>query len=85
MKRGEQAVLAVIGIVLLAGVVRSRMIVPDVHDKDIPFYSSASPEIASKATDIIRNQNCKSCHSLWTLKDTTQSVPAPMLDGIGSL
>lgn len=35
--------------------------------------------------DIYRDNNCRSCHSLWTLKDTLQSVPAPMLDGIGSL
>lgn len=85
MKRGEKGVLALIGAVLLAGVVYSQMIVSGVHDKDIPFYSEASPEVASRATDIIRDNNCKSCHSLWTLKDTTQSVPAPMLDGIGSL
>jgi len=41
--------------------------------------------VASHAMDIIRSSNCKSCHSLWTLKDVLQSVPAPMLDGIGAL
>ncbi len=35
--------------------------------------------------DVIRKNNCKDCHSLWTLKDMLESVPAPMLDGIGSL
>lgn len=35
--------------------------------------------------DIYRSNGCKSCHTLWTLQDMLQFVPAPMLDGIGSL
>ena len=35
--------------------------------------------------DIYHGNGCKECHSLWTLKDMMESVPAPMLDGIGSL
>jgi sulfur-oxidizing protein SoxX len=32
-----------------------------------------------------QREHCRDCHSLWTLKDILQSVPAPMLDGMGSL
>lgn len=85
MKRGEKIVLAIIGVVLLAGFIKSQIQVEQPHDRDIPFYSTASADVASKAMDIYRDNNCRSCHSLWTLKDTLQSVPAPMLDGIGSL
>lgn len=85
MKRGEKAILAFIGLIVVLGVLKSLLHVEEKHDRDIPFYSTASPEVARKATDIYRDNNCRSCHSLWTLKDMLQSVPAPMLDGIGSL
>jgi L-cysteine S-thiosulfotransferase len=85
MKRGEKVVLALIGSVLFAGVVRSLLHVEEKHDRDIPFFSTAAPEVAGKAMDIYRSNGCKSCHTLWTLQDMLQSVPAPMLDGIGSL
>lgn len=85
MKRGEKAVLALIGLVLFVGVVRSLLHVEEKHDRDIPFYSTATPDVARKAMDIYRSNGCKSCHTLWTLQDMLQSVPAPMLDGIGSL
>lgn len=85
MKRGEKAILAFIGLIVVLGMLKSLLQVEEKHDRDIPFYSTASPEVAKKATDIYRDNNCRSCHSLWTLKDMLQSVPAPMLDGIGSL
>ena len=85
MRRGEKGILVLIGLFLIAGVVHSQLHVKDKHERDIPFYSTASPDVARKAMDIYRNNECKSCHTLWTLKDMLQSVPAPMLDGIGSL
>jgi len=85
MRRGEKLVLALIGIFLFAGVVRSLMHVEEQHDREIPFYSTASSDIARTAMDVYRNNGCKSCHTLWTLQDMSQSVPAPMLDGLGSL
>ena len=85
MKRGEKAVLVLIGFVLLASVVWSSTRVVEKHDRDIPFYSDATADVARKAMDVYHENGCKSCHSLWTLQDMTQSVPAPMLDGIGSL
>jgi len=85
MKRGEKAILALIGLVVLGGGLHSYFHAEGKHDRDIPFFSTASADVASHATDIIRSNNCKDCHSLWTLKDVLQSVPAPMLDGIGSI
>lgn len=85
MKYGEKVILGLIGAVLLAGVVWSSTRVEGTHDREIPFYSEATADVASRAMDIYRDYNCRACHSLWTLKDATQSVPAPMLDGIGSL
>ncbi len=85
MKRGEKAVLALIGVVLASGVVRSLLHVEGKHDREIPFYSTATRDVSIKATEIYNQNGCKECHSLWTMKDILESVPAPMLDGIGSL
>jgi len=85
MKRGEKVVLWLIGLALFASLALSQLRIEEKHDRDIPFYSTAAPDVARKAMDIYRSNGCKSCHSLWTLQDMLQSVPAPMLDGIGSL
>jgi cbb3-type cytochrome oxidase cytochrome c subunit len=85
MKRGEKGVLALIGLVVAFGMLRSLLHVEEKHDREIPFYSTASPDVARSAMDIYHGNGCKECHSLWTLKDIMESVPAPMLDGIGSL
>lgn len=85
MNGGEKFIAAVVGVLLVFGVVRSLTHVEEAHENEIPFYTTASPEVASKATDLYREYTCRSCHSLWSLKDAMQSVPAPMLDGIGSL
>lgn len=85
MKSGEKLILALIGSVVLFGVVRSDLHVEDKHDREIPFYSTSTHEVAVAAMDVYHNNGCKDCHSLWTLKDMLESVPAPMLDGIGSL
>ncbi len=85
MKPGEKFVVGVIAALLVFGVVRNEVHVEDKHEKDIPYYSTATPEVASKAMDVYRDNGCKSCHSLWTSKDMTQSVPAPIMDGIGSI
>jgi sulfur-oxidizing protein SoxX len=85
MKRGEKVVLVLIGLVVVVSVVRSQLHIEEKHDRDIPFYSTATPDVARMAMDIYRSNGCKSCHTLWTLQDMLQSVPAPMLDGIGSL
>ena len=85
MKYGEKIVFTLIGLVLLVSVVWSSLRTEQKHDREIPFYTTATPDLARKAMDIYRGNGCKSCHTLWTLQDMLQFVPAPMLDGIGSL
>ena len=85
MRGGEKFVLLAIGVLVIFGVGRNLLHVAEPHETDIPFYSTATSEVARKATDLYRENTCRSCHSLWSLKDVMQSVPAPMLDGIGSL
>ena len=85
MKRGERAVLGVIGLLVAAGVVRAYLQPPTARDEEIPFYSTASSQLATAGSDLIRRQNCRQCHSLWSTRDPMRAVPAPMLDGMGSL
>ncbi len=54
-------------------------------EKGIPFYSTADAELKAAATRVYNEQNCKNCHTLWTVRSMLQNVPAPALDGIGSL
>lgn len=85
MKKGEKAVLAVVALLLVIGVARVAFQHPTPRDREIPYYSTASAALAARASDLMRGQNCRQCHSLWTSRDPTQSVPAPMLDGMGAL
>jgi L-cysteine S-thiosulfotransferase len=85
MKRGEKAVLLFIVLVVAVGVALPLIRGEGKHDRDIPFYSTAANDVTRDAMVIYRKSGCKDCHSLWTLSDMTQAVPAPMLDGIGSL
>lgn len=86
MRKGEKWILAAIGItvVSLAGVNYIRSI-GEKPDPGIPFYSTSTKEFSGEATKLIEREHCRDCHSLWTLKNILQSVPAPMLDGIGTL
>lgn len=83
MKRGEKAILA--GIAVLVIGVSAFNLATRQPDRGIPYRSTASQDLASAATEIYRRNDCKDCHSLWTERDMLQSVPAPKLDGIGSL
>jgi sulfur-oxidizing protein SoxX len=87
MRTGEKGILLVIAVLVLGGAFwkfqHQREPLPE--DREIPFYSTASAELRQAAGDIYRRENCKSCHTLWTVRDIMQSVPAPALDGIGSL
>jgi L-cysteine S-thiosulfotransferase len=87
MKLGEKIVFTVIAIVVVGFMVRNlwRLNTIQEVDKGIPYYSTASATLERAAMDIYRHQNCKSCHSLWTVRDLMKAVPAPILDGIGSL
>lgn len=87
MRTGEKAILLVIAVLVGGGGIwkfqQQRGAPPE--DREIPFYSTASAELRQAAGDIYRRENCKSCHTLWTIRDIMKAVPAPALDGIGSL
>lgn len=87
MKSGEKIVFLVIAIVVIGFMGRNlwRLNTIQEVDKGIPYFSTASAALERAATDIYRQQNCKSCHSLWTVRDLIKAVPAPILDGVGSL
>jgi cbb3-type cytochrome oxidase cytochrome c subunit len=87
MRTGEKGILLVILVLVGGGAtwnfLQQRGAPPE--DREIPFYSTASVELRQAAGDLYRRENCKSCHTLWTIRDIMRSVPAPALDGIGSL
>ena len=87
MRRGEKGVLVVIGLLVLAAMAWQAVGLrgADKAATEIPFYSDASPELRQAGGVIYHKYGCKSCHSLWTVRDIMQHVPAPALDGIGSL
>jgi len=86
MRTGEKYIIG--GIILLSIVLmaqRGYEIANDEgEDPGIPYYSTADDALRDSAARLMRNLNCRDCHSLWALKDMTQRVPAPSLDGMGS-
>ena len=89
MRSGEKLILGLIALsVVVVGGVRywqqqGAGLQPG--DRDLPFYSTADPQLAKEAGDLIRREGCRDCHSLWAVRNPLQAVPAPALDGIGSL
>lgn len=78
--------IVVIATVLL-GIRTWEVLKPKEPDPGIPFYSTAKPDLKQKAGKLIDNLKCKTCHKLWgrSLMQMSMNVPAPRLDGIGSL
>ncbi len=89
MKRGEKIVLALIAVSVLGlgarNVLQTESKQEAPGDRGIPFYSTAPDDLAREANTIYHQNNCKDCHTLWSVRDMLQAVPAPALDGIGSL
>lgn len=87
MRAGEKWILSIMVVLVSAAMVWNFLKQRDSteQDREIPFYTDAAPELVLSASDIYKRHNCKSCHTLWTLRDIMRSVPAPALDGIGSL
>lgn len=87
MKRGEKTILGLIAVSALGlgGYQLAARQGDKEPDKGIPFHSTASGDLAQAAMAIYKRNDCKDCHTLWTERDMLQSVPAPALDGIGSL
>ena len=87
MRRGEKWIYGTIILIVIAFMGRNviRQMDPANKDPGIPFYSTASHELEQSGSELYHRLNCKHCHSLWTLRDVMAFVPAPALDGIGSL
>lgn len=89
MRKGEKGIFIVMAVIVGAAMVK-RMVENDSvnmqRDREIPFYTTVSSTENEKALGLLRDNRCKDCHSLWGGAATMmQSVPAPRLDGIGSI
>jgi len=87
MKKGEKGILVgIIGFVVVVMTVKGWIASQDEEkDPGIPFYSTAPSEFAAKASVLYRKYKCRDCHLLGGLRNIMQAVPAPSLDGMGSL
>ncbi len=88
MRRGEKGILILIAVIVGGTMLRNLWSVLDGGEKDkgIPFYSNLSEAEGRKALRLIHDSRCKDCHSLWgATASMMQNVPAPRLDGIGSI
>jgi len=87
MKKGEKIFFALIGVFAVVTIIYKGWESSQITEEDpgIPYYSTASPELSSKAGKLLRKHSCKECHKLFFLNNLTQNVPSPSLDGIGSL
>jgi len=87
MKKGEKGILVGIAVISVGMMLLQGFTISQEAEEDpgIPFYSTASKEIQSQASVLYRKYDCRDCHSLWGLRNIMQAVPAPSLDGMGSL
>ena len=86
LKQGEKGVLTLMAVVVLLLMARNFWnIETEKPDKGIPYYTTASKALSVEAMNIYRQNNCKECHSLWMVQNMMRFVPAPILDGMGSL
>ncbi len=87
MRKGEKGILiAIVAIVVMFwGINSYRQAQDSAPDRGIPFYSDAPAELQAKGAELFRDLKCRDCHALWGVRNPMQSVPAPAMDGIGSL
>lgn len=88
MKKGEILILAGIALLVIGSMVYNitrEQLAEDRGAREIPFYSDASVEVQKEAASLMKKLDCRQCHSLWAVRDPMQAVPAPALDGLGSL
>ena len=87
LKKGEKGILiGAVAVSVVFGLIKMWN-APKTDEKDpgIPFYSTASKELGEQASVLYRKYSCRDCHSLWGVRNAMQAVPAPSLDGMGSL
>jgi len=84
MRSGEKAIIGIMvcSVALLVWLKGQKTALDD-ENLEVPFYSTASKEVSDRAAKLIHELNCKKCHSLWGVRDLSQAVPAPALDGMG--
>ncbi len=89
MRRGEKGIFIVMAVVVGGAMIKN--VIGDFsankeRDREIPFYSTLSQTQGQKALRLMDENHCKDCHYLWgTNASIMQNVPAPRLDGIGSI
>jgi len=57
----------------------------ETEDSELPFYTTADAGLERAGSDLYKSLQCRNCHAIWSVKSIYQNVPAPSLDGIGSL
>ncbi|NOZ54387.1 MAG: cytochrome c [Gammaproteobacteria bacterium] len=86
MKKGEAGILiGIVVVVVVTAVIKNFYASTQEEDLGIPYFSTADITLAKQARKLFRKYKCYDCHSLWTKRNIMQSVPAPALDGLGSL
>jgi len=85
MKAGERNLLILIAVVVGFMLVYRGYQEFSNPDPGIPFYTTASPELKREAEALYKRLKCSKCHALWMVRNMMANVPAPALDGIGSL
>ena len=86
MRKGDWLIAGLLGLVVVVAI--GKGVYTAYHpsdDKGIPFYSTASQDVQVQASNLYRDIGCRDCHTLWGIKNIMETVPAPSLDGIGSL
>jgi len=56
----------------------------DISEQGLPFYSTAGAALTRSGSELYKELQCRSCHTIWGVKSIYETVPAPSLDGIGS-
>jgi len=86
MRKGDWLIAGLLGLVVVAAIGKGIYDSNNpIDDKGIPFYSTASEEVQHAGADLYRDIGCRNCHTIWAIKNIMETVPAPSLDGIGSL
>lgn len=89
MRKGEKGIFIVMAVVVGAAMIKNIIgneTANRERDREIPFYTTFGKAENEEALKLIRDNRCKECHSLWGgAASMMQSVPAPRLDGIGSI
>ena len=91
MKKGEKGILAVIAVAVISAMVYKGVSISEntEPDRGIPYYTTASHELETKAGTLMRELNCRDCHkyngAFGGITSLVQNVPSPPLDGIGAI